>query len=517
VLRIKPETAVGLFLLIAIGIFFYMSIAVGSLRLNKGYYKSYILYFNDIAGLNKKADVKIAGVKVGWVDTIELLIEQQQVRATIMINKEYTLRSDAYGTIRQEGLLGTKFLEINPGTAHAPIIENNSTLLKAGRETASFDQVLSQFRDMAQQIEVVSNSLNGALDGAGDNKQLIHAFNCFTEAIRHVSSFSQRLDTLVEQNQATFDILLTALKELVTDLRQQLPIMSKDAHVLIESLANSSPNFNRAAIKIETTAESLETIMHKIRDGKGVLGQLMNDDESYRDLQTTIQGLKNYFARFDKLAIVFDTHFESMHGVFDQRWFRDLKGYFNIRFHPSEDYFYLAGIVGTLSGTLDRYESHQRWFKDLDSTCDELIPGDLNLSDAQELRFAPLKQTVIRNFDRPTFNLQFGKIYRNMAMRFGVFESTIGVALDLDVPFDYEPFRWVSTFEIFDFRGRKRVDDDSPHLKWFNRLFITQNMYFVIGFDDFISKHNKNSFFGFALRFGDDDIKYVFPQVNISV
>lgn len=515
-LRIKPETAVGLFIFAALGIFFYMSIQVGALRVNKGSYKPYILYFNDIAGLNKKADVKIAGVKVGWVESIELLMDQQQVRAVIMINKDFILRNDAYGIIRQEGLLGTKFLELNPGSYQAPIIEANGTLSKSGKDTASFDQVLSQFKDMARQIEIVSSSLQNAL-GSGNNKPYGDVINSLSDAIRHVSSCSQRLDTLLEHNQTTIDTTLTTLKELIVDLKQQLPAMSNDMRCLIETLAKNAPNFNQVATKIETTAGSIEQIMHKINDGKGMLGQLMNDDETYHDVQTTVQGLKNYFARFDKLAIVFDTHFEAMLGRFDDQCFKNLKGYFNIRFHPNEDYFYLAGIVGTSSGNLHRYEIQQQWFKNINNECQELIPSQLQLNDAQQLRFAPQKQVAFRSFDTPTFNLQFGKIYRNVALRFGIFESTIGVALDLDVPSDHEPFRWVSTFEIFDFRGRQRFDDNSPHLKWLNRFFITQNMYLVVGADDFVSKNNKNAFLGFGLRFGDDDVKYIFPQINVSV
>lgn len=261
----------------------------------------------------------------------------------------------------------------------------------------------------------------------------------------------------------------------------------------------------------------LKKIIDSIDEGKGVIGQLMHDDESYQNLRIAAQGLKNYFTQIDRLSVVFDTHLESMHGFIQNDWLKDAKGYFNIRIYPTEDYFYLIGMVGTLSGTFHRYETHRRWFNNIENQCQELIPSELHLSDSQKLRFAPLKQEIVRSFDMPTFNVQFGKIYQNIAVRFGIIENTVGVGLDLDVPFENENFRWVSTFEIFDFRGRKRFDDDSPHLKWFNRLFMTKNTYLVFGADDFISKNNKNTFFGAGLRFGDDEVKYLFPQVNVSV
>ena len=42
------------------------------------------------------------------------------------------------------------------------------------------------------------------------------------------------------------------------------------------------------------------------------------------------------------MQIVFDAHFESMHRPAENFMFEDSKGYFNIRIHPCEDYFYLV-------------------------------------------------------------------------------------------------------------------------------------------------------------------------------
>ena len=56
----------------ALAIFFYMTFNIGVFRLNRNEYIPYIVFFSDISGLQKKADVKIAGVRVGWVEGTEL-------------------------------------------------------------------------------------------------------------------------------------------------------------------------------------------------------------------------------------------------------------------------------------------------------------------------------------------------------------------------------------------------------------------------------------------------------------
>jgi hypothetical protein len=110
--------------------------------------------------------------------------------------------------------------------------------------------------------------------------------------------------------------------------------------------------------------------------------------------------------------------------------------------------------------------------------------------------------------------LQFGKIFGPVAVRFGLFEGSSGIGVDFDIPFSSDKFRWVTSFEGFDFIGWNRLEDRRPHLKWINKIYVMRNLYMTFGADDFISKHNSNAFFGAGIRFGDDDIKYFASSIG---
>jgi len=128
-----------------------------------------------------------------------------------------------------------------------------------------------------------------------------------------------------------------------------------------------------------------------------------------------------------------------------------------------------------------------------------------------------LIETVDRELDVYKFGFQFGKIYKDIAFRFGLFENTVGFGVDVDIPFGCpDLLRWVTTFEAFDFRGRDRINDERPHFKWINRVFLLRNIYFAFGADDFISKQNANGFFGGGIRFCDDDVKFLLSAVGIG-
>jgi phospholipid/cholesterol/gamma-HCH transport system substrate-binding protein len=121
-----------------------------------------------------------------------------------------------------------------------------------------------------------------------------------------------------------------------------------------------------------------------------------------------------------------------------------------------------------------------------------------------------------RVHDTFKYEMQFGKVFNNVAFRFGLFESSFGVGFDYELPFENDDFRWVSSFEAFDIRGRDRIDDQRPHFKWLNRVFFLRNLYFNFGADDFISRNNANTFIGVGLRFGDDDMKYFLSKLGVG-
>ena len=450
-LRIRTETTVGIFMLVATGIFIYMSYQIGVFRFDRSKYSHYTLFFSDVSGLNRKADIKIAGVKVGWVDTLKIIDQGQQVEVGILVLKECILHQNASAVIRQEGMLGSKFVELYPGDPHSDIISPGGALQKLSRETASLDEVMYEFRQLARNMNDVTKSLKEVL----------------------ASNVSQAGDQI-----ASLSAKLHAVSDAVTQ-----------------------------------TSQPIQEICLKINNGDGLLGKLISDADAYNDMRVALYSVKNFFARIERLAVVFDGWSESMQGLCNCMPYEVGKGYFNVRVYPADDYYYLAGFVGTTAGKIKRYQQRREWFN---ADHHPLIPGDFDLTPAHQLKYAPQKYTAVRQFDTGLWNLQFGKIYGNFALRVGIMESTFGVGLDFDVPMPSDKWRWVTTLDVWDFKGRQRFNDDRPHLKWLNRVFFTQNLYGVFGADDFISRYSKNAFIGAGLRFADDDVKYLLSRLTIN-
>lgn len=526
-MRVKSETIVGLFVLGALAIFAYMGLKIGAFRFNRSDYNEYTMYFQDVSGLTRKAEVKIAGVAVGWVESVSLYADHtRQAETRVAVKKEFNLYENAHAIVRQDGLLGPKFIELIPGNPDLSRIGNGGTLSAPSSPPVSMDELMRRFGNIASNVEAITDSLKGVMgDGVGKDQLRGIIENLGTTA-EHMASFSTVLERSLARNEGNLD----AFFELGTNVRSITDKLERDVLPSfqdgIEKIANVfDRDFNRVANNLSSTAQAIEqaslqardgfasitAVADKIDEGKGLIGKLVNEEETYRDLKVAVQGLKNYFAKVDSLQVVFDAHGEQMWRPAENYRYEDAKFYFDMRVHPNEDHFYLLELASSEKGWRDEKETLKQRFDD----CYNLLPTErwikppiANADNAPRERV----QTFTRNTVK--FGLQFGKVFNNLAVRIGLFDNTGGVGADYDIPFNTNKFRWVTSFELYDINGWNRLHDRRPHVKWINRMFVMNNIYLTFGADDFVSKRNANAFAGVGFRFGDDDVKYILPSLG---
>ena len=562
-LQAKIETRVGIFVLIALVIFGYMGFKIGAFRFDRSKYSKYMLYFRDISGLSRKAAVKIAGVKVGWVENIKLVEgPQAQVEAEIMVSSEYPLYQNAYALVRQDGLLGPKYVDLLPGDQLLRELHEGESLQKSGVEPVDLDDIFREVKVIAYNIREVSESFKDAFGGPQGMDQI----KSFVSNIENAAEKFSTVTNIVERSFARNESNIDAFLEIGTNVRTLSDRLENNVfpsfQESIEKIATVfDRDFGRIANHVETTTSALEdaaaqardglrsvsSVAEKIDEGKGLLGKLVNEDETYRDIKVAVSGFKNYVSKLDRMQITFDTHFETMHRPAENYRYEDSKGYFDVRIHPNEEHFYVVQIASSEKGFAYRTDKEYAYTRD-DLNLQYINSEQMNnpiavgptqpmtdddrpklLSDnlyANTLPFDDQLKTTYRQeelrFERNgiRIGLQFGKIFGDLALRIGMIDGFAGLGADYDFPFKTDKFRWVTTFEGFDFRGFNRRgpnrfhQDKRPHLKWLNRMFFMRNIYFTFGADDFFSKQNANAFVGVGLRFGDDDVKYVLGSIS---
>jgi len=528
----KIETRVGIFVLAALCVIAYMGFQIGAFRFDRGYYAQYVLFFKDISGLSHKADVKIAGVKVGWVDEIKLQADGKTcAQATVMVLRDYHLHTDAYAVVRQDGLLGPHFVEVIPGDPLLGTLSPGDTLMKPSVAPVSVDELLHQFKKIAVNVEEVTHTFKQAVGGPDGEVRVKSIIDNLQQTAEKMSVFSEVLErTFVknEENIETFLAIGSQVQHLAERLDRDVFPSFQDG---VEKIATAfDRDLDRIANRLESTAQALEqasiqardglrnvsSVAEKIDEGKGLIGKLINEDDTYQDLKVAVQGFKNYMTKLDRLQFVFDVHFEGFYRRAENYEYEDSKGYFDIRIHPNEDYFYLVEIIASEKGFAYRKREERDYITPdghvvSPQQVDITNPHTFLMIEPQDV-YIKRKDTYKRNTFK--FGLQFGKVFSNIALRFGLFEGSGGVGLDFEIPFESEKFRWVTTLEFFDMHGWNRRDDKRPHLKWINRMFILRSIYCVFGAEDFASKRNAGIFAGVGVRFGDDNVKYILSSMS---
>lgn len=530
-MQINTETKVGIFVVVAIAVFMMMILGIGAFRLSSSGYVAYNVGFDDVAGLSRKAEVKMAGVKVGWIEDLVLIEPYHKARATIMVNERYKLYDNAYAVVRQEGLIGTKYLEVVPGDPLLPNLSPGSSLSKSGREAVSMDDLMYKFNNIATHVEQITDNMRDAFNSSDRDNQLRSMIENMSAAAEKFNSLANSLNVVASNNEENMQTMIADFQSFARTLKEDMPALTENLNRLstnVESdFSRISHHLSQSASSIESAAQeacdgfqSISSVVEKIDEGRGLLGKLVNEDDMYRDIKDAVTGMKNYLLKFQTLGIIFDCHSESMHRPVDHYAYANSKGYFNVRIHTSDSFFYLAQIVASERGFLNRRYVYETYIDDRGRVLDYAELPEIGTSDdAARNKFAYAPEKLIRESSPLAFGFQFGKIYKDIAFRFGLFEGTFGVGADYYIPFSNEKIAWTTTLEMFDFKGLQRFDlsDRRPHVKWMNRIFFLNNLYLVFGADDFVSTTNANAFWGVGIRFGDDDMKYLLSKFGLYV
>ncbi len=136
------ETLIGAAVLLVAGGFLYFAGQSSGFTGSSGQYPLYAK-FTSVEGLNVGSDVRMAGVKIGSLTGIKLDQETYQAVATISVNDDIAIPSDADIKVATEGLLGGSFLEITAGGS--PFMLSDGEEIIMTQSSVSFLNLLLKF------------------------------------------------------------------------------------------------------------------------------------------------------------------------------------------------------------------------------------------------------------------------------------------------------------------------------------------------------------------------------------
>lgn len=487
-----------MFILVALILLAYMSFQVGEKRI--GFKKGYLVtsHFDDASGLERDASVRIAGVEVGRVEDISLIDSKAQV--TMRIFPAVKLRKDAKIVIKAYGILGDKYIEIVPGTGGMSLLEDGGEITRVEKQT-DIDKLMRDLGKIADDVMAVTASLRNVIGGEEGTANL-------SAILENTRNLTANMNEVVVKNEEKIALVLSNTERLTANLNKIVSENDRNVAALVE-------NLNRASKEMERTFATLSDISEKLNRGEGTLGQLIENEAVFNNLNETLAALReitdkvnqgegtigrliNEDETVDNLNAGLKSIDKSMAGINDYisqadrfRMFlgyrseylfdtSNAKSYVDLTIRPNEDKFYRLGVVADPRG---RRTLTERW-----------VDG---------------KYSRIEEWDREKllFTVEMGKRFKDLTIRGGLLESTGGVGIDYFALDDDLKL----TFEAFDFDP-----DRNPHLKIYADYRLLKHVYLTAGWDDFISDEDNDSpFAGMMIQFEDEDLRYLISSVPI--
>jgi len=505
-----PAAKVGVVMLIALAVLGYFVLRIEDISLSRSKTTREVkAIFDDVSGLDDESAVRIAGVRKGHVTGIKVL-PNGTAEVTMEVDDDVPLHADAHATVANLGLLGEKYIELEPGTGQSPVLAPTQTVTIRGTQPASFDQVTDQVSKIAEDVKAITASLRAVTAGPQGQQRL-------DDIVENVRTITNEVRLLIAANRGNVDATMANTRAITEHLRTEIPRLAAtldrvasqiggtvgenrdDVRVIVENLRGLSSD-------LKTTADNLNAVTGQVRSGEGTVGKLLYSDEAHERLTSALTSVEG--------------------GVKSLQDVLGRVGKIQLDLGIKADYY--AGLSPQTVDGIETSEGAARAAVGLRLVPDPAKNRFYNIELADDPRGTKRDKTTVETRTNPAtgqsetiiteqtkydrdfvISAQAGWVLDDLAVRVGLFDSTGGVGADYTLN-----DRIRVTGEAFDFGGKR---DDNPHIRLFGEYIVrhekpnTPLLFVTSGVDNAL---NDVAFtFGGGIRWRDEDLKYLLGSI----
>lgn len=300
------QLRVGLTVIFAsatLGVLIFLMSGTGGLLTHKIVLKS---YFDNSQGLRIGAPVRLQGVDIGNVTSLQIVPGKQQtpVEVKMKVNTKYSfnLRKDSVTLLSTAGVLGETYIDIDSGTAKGPEAADGDTLNT--RETAGLGDVVRASQSTLQNMDALLKRLDRIVafveSGQGSIGKLIYDPALYDRLNATVSEFKGLVDD-VKNGQGSLGPLFTSDEA----YKKAIAVIDK-LNLVVDEIQQGKGTAGKLLKDPELYNNANQTIANvrqltdDINAGKGALGKMTRDQEFANKLQTTMNNLAELSNRLEK-------------------------------------------------------------------------------------------------------------------------------------------------------------------------------------------------------------------------
>lgn len=407
-------------------------------------------------GLTKGSAIKSAGIPVGVIKDIRL--QDGKARVDITVNTSVGVTRSAAVEMQANGILGDKHIEVFPGAATDPELEDGGQIVNV-KSGGSLDDVMSKVGELAGTLKDVAQNLKESVSEEGTNRHILGRI------VLNIEKLTGDIAEITSENKDQIGEIVDQVHDITTTL---------DELINDESDQGFKKTWKNTMVRLDSTMKNIDEITSKINRGEGTIGKLVSDEQTAEDVSAAIEGISGLVDSANKIStgIDFNSHYLNEVG--------EAKTAIGVTIQPGLDRYYYLGVINDPAGVVERSNT---------KTTSSGVTSDVD--------------EVKTYKSRMKFTALYAKNFFDWTLRGGLIENTGGLGIDYGL-FNQ---KLKLSLEAYDF--------EKVQVRAYANYKIKYGFYLTAGYNDMFDKRDAQSaYFGAGLFLTNDDLKLILSKAS---
>ena len=260
--------------------------------------------YDRVDGLKISSSVIYRGYSVGQVNAIRFIGERfDKVLVQFSVGKNLQIPSNSIAAIQSSDLMGSKSINLLPGDALT--YAQSGDTLRTQLELGLMEQLNKQLEPLKKRAESVMVALDSVLLSLQEifsedaNGNIRGSLRSVSRTVENVEEASATLNHLLAKESGRISSILKNVNSITANLENSNGEITQSLDN-ISSISDSlrSININHTIRYLNNVLLQTDSIVMKINQGKGTLGEVVNDRELYYNLTVMSENLNKLLMEF---------------------------------------------------------------------------------------------------------------------------------------------------------------------------------------------------------------------------
>lgn len=237
------------------------------------------VHFEDVGTLSVGDKVAVSGVHKGKVNAMSLA--DKGVVVEMLIYQDVVLRSNATFRIRNMGVMGERYIAIDPGSAPEPL---DASGILPGDYDVGIPEVMGMIGEVVAELKLTLQDLRTTMGPESTIDRL-------NKTLGNLERVTATMASFMTENRSRMDTTAANLLEASHDVRRMLRGNVRLVDSTMARLDRASVGFEAFVNNLDTLAHATRRLARAFNEGDGTLQALLEDRRLYDDLRKTADDL----------------------------------------------------------------------------------------------------------------------------------------------------------------------------------------------------------------------------------